>query len=50
MLSGRKEVRLNSVTRDQVDMHYCNVSQCNDTNHNLYKGRMDCFDGIFFPL
>lgn len=55
MLSGRKEVRLNSVTRDQIDMHYCDVSQRNDTNHNLYKRtyglfRWKCFFLSFSTL
>lgn len=32
-----------TATRDRVDVHYCDASQNNDTNHNSYKGRMLCF-------
>lgn len=55
ILSGSRKMRFNCVTRDRIDMHYCDASQNNDTNHNLYKGRMALFhmpisNGFFLLL
>lgn len=33
----KRRMRFNCVTRDRIDMHYCDASQNNDINHNLYK-------------